>query len=208
MIMAGCSYVNFSANYYDPPSDYKEQTVRVWSGIAAGLHLKNRYSINVIDRDAAAKTHGIPFISGNNVYLPDDFIKYVFQNYYDDRFTVFACVIAHEVCHTEYGLPSEPPDVHFKTDVAAIQLLGNDTETAFNYYRSLFVMRNYWFARKGVAGHSFNVGWNLINGASMALGGPAVFKNWFATDLSKRMKLISRQYKIPSRKCFPRSSNK
>ena len=66
-------------------------------------------------------------------------------------------------------------------------------------------MRSYWFARKGVGGHMFNVGWNVLNLVCMAYTGSGYFANWFATDLEGRLKLISREYKVRSGISFKRS---
>ncbi|HOW35534.1 MAG TPA: hypothetical protein PL155_03900 [Candidatus Omnitrophota bacterium] len=200
--LSGCSTVNFSANYYTPPENYQYEIVQLWQKLQVQLKLQDGYKVNLIEGKDANKQKGIPFISGQTVFLPKDFVKYVYQNYYDDRFKILTNVIAHEVCHPEYNLPSKPPDEHAKTDFAAIKLLGSNAETAEYYYKSLYVMRNYWFARKGMAGHALNAGWNMMSAASLVFGGPTFFMDLYATDLDRRMKLISKEYKLSSNACF------
>jgi hypothetical protein len=67
-------------------------------------------------------------------------------------------------------------------------------------------MKNYWYARKGVAGHALNAGWNTANAALLVVTGHGHFADWFATDLDERMKLIANSNKIYSSDCFPRSA--
>ena len=205
LVTSGCSVINFSANYYTPPGNYQAEIMSIWRDLNVQIPFKNQYKISLMQRRDSRKLNGIPAISDKTVFLPLDFVKYVYQNYYDDRVKIFVSVIIHEVSHVEYGLPSKPPKQHVKTDVTAIKLLGEETAIAQDYYRSLFVVKNYWFARKGVAGHSLNAGWNILNGASLFFGGPAYFADFFATDLSQRMKIIAQHYALPSRKCFKRS---
>ncbi len=137
-----------------------------------------------------------------------NFIKYIYQNYYADRFKVMACIFVHELSHTEYNLLSTPVTEHFQTDKKAIELLASATScSAADYYKSLLVLRNYWFARKGVGGHAFNVGWNALQVASLVYAGSAHFVDWFATDLDKRMGLLVKEYKLKDRSCFKRSES-
>lgn len=201
----GCSTVNFSANYYTPPDNYKTEVNKIWAGSLKKLALKNQYTLRIVS-DQECSMKGIPEISGYTVKIPESFIKYAYQNYYNDRSLIIDCVIAHEVSHVEYSLFNQStPQAHFEVDKKAIELLSSKGIcSAQDYYKSLFVLRNYWFARKGLGGHTFNVGWNLAQVASMAYGGPASFRDWFATDLNKRLAFISRQYKIRSGSCFER----
>jgi len=204
-LCSGCSFLNFSANYYEPPGYYQDEVSFLWKKLQKQLTFKNTYQVRIVDGKASDKLNGIPAISGQTVMIPNDFIKYVYQNYYDHRFKILASVMVHEMTHTEYGLPSKPVDKHVQVDFVALKLLSADNEVAADYYRSLFVMKNYWFARKGVAGHALNAGWNAANAASLILGGPAMFADWYATDLSGRMKLITKRYQLKSIKCFERS---
>lgn len=201
-LLSGCSTINFSANYYTPPENYQTEISQLWQKLRTQLKLKGEYRVHLIEGKDADKQKGIPFISNQTVFLPKDFVKYVYQNYYDDRFKILTSVIAHEVCHGEYNLPSKPPDEHFKTDIVAIKLLGPDTETAEYYFKSLYVVRNYWFARKGMAGHALNAGWNMMSVASLVFGGPAFFMDLYATDLDRRMQLLVKEYKLTSNACF------
>ena len=206
LLTNGCSVINFSANYYAPPANYQKEVSDIWEKVTAQLPLKNAYRARIIQGRDSNRLDGIPAVSDRTVLLPNDFVKYIYQNYYNDRAKILVNVMVHEICHPEFGLPSKPPEEHFKADMAAIKLLGGDIKTAQYYYQSLYVMKNYWYARKGVAGHALNLGWNAINGVSAVLGGPAAFADFYATDLSHRMNLIAQQFRPISRSCFPRSS--
>ena len=208
LIGSGCSVMNFSANYYSPPPLYQQEIHGLWTKLTSELPLKNKYTYRIVTEQQAKGLKGIPAISGNTMILPENFVKYIYQNYYDDRMKVLTCVIVHELCHREFGGLSAPPEEHFKVDVQAIELLGGDRlATANYYYKSLCVMKNYWYARKGVAGHAFNTGWNLANAASAALGGPAAFVDWFATDLDRRLNMLKKKYKIIVTGAFERSAS-
>jgi hypothetical protein len=204
-LLSGCSTVNFSANYYTLPDAYETEIVHVWQKLYMQYQLTDGYKISVIEGDDEKKAKGIPFISNQTVYLPKIFIKYVYQNYYDDRLIVLTSVITHEVCHALYYLPSEPPDAHFQTDLAAIKLLGTNKETVENYFNSLVVVKNYCFARKGMAGHALNVGFNALSVSSVVMGGPGVFMDLYATDLTRRLRSIKRAYRFKPFKAFART---
>lgn len=208
LCLTGCSVINFSANYYTPPRNYQHEIVEIWQKVKQQIPLKHDYNIILVEGQDSRKLKGIPAISNNTVVLPQDFVKYVYQNYYDDRARIFASVIVHELTHREYDIPSRPAEKHFQADVAAIKLLGDNRRAAEYYYKSLYVVKNYWFARKGVAGHTLNASWNILNGVSYAVGGPACFADFFATDLSQRMNLLARHYHLPSGICFERSKEK
>lgn len=204
-LVSGCATVNFSANYYTLPENYQDEVLGIWQKLYLQYQLTDGYKISVIEGEDEKKSKGVPFISGQTVYLPKIFLKYVYQNYYDDRYIVITSVIAHELCHKLYDLPSEPPDVHFQTDLAAIKLLGAAQETVENYYNSLVVFRNYCFARKGMAGHALNVGINALSVGSMVMGGPGFFMDLYATDLTRRLKLIKREYRLRAVKAFAKT---
>jgi len=204
--LLGCFVVNFSGNYYALPTNCPAEIQGMWNKLMAELALKNSYRYVVLTDAQFEKSVGIPAISQHTVILPENFIKYVYQNYYDYRFVILTAVITHELCHPEYGLPSKPAKEHFKVDQVAIALLGKGQVNATFYYQSLYVMRNYWFARKGMGGHAFNVGWNAANAAAMVVTGHGYFADWFATDLDERMRLIARSTKLMTTDCFPRSS--
>lgn len=203
--LSGCSTVNFSANYYTPPDNYKAEVKKDWDTAIKKFALKNKYELRIVS-DGECSLKGIPEIAGYTVKIPESFIKYAYQNYYNNRALIIDCVVAHEVSHTEFSLFNQStPQAHFETDKKAIELLqAKGICSAQDYYKSLFVLKNYWFARKGMGGHAFNLGWNAVQVASLVYGGPASFKDWFATDLSKRMAYISKQYKVPSGSCFER----
>ncbi len=204
--IAGCSFVNFSGNYYDlPPAAYSD-VHRMWRGLKKDLALKHSYKYVILADREFKKSRGIPAIAGDTVIIPENFLKYIYQNYYDHRLVILTSVIVHEMCHREYDLPSKPPEQHFQVDRYAIALLGKGEGSATYYYQSLQVMKDYWFARKGVAGHAFNAGWNAANAAALMLTGHGHFADWFATDLDERMRLIARSYPLATRAAFPRST--
>lgn len=204
--LSGCATINFSAHYFTPPDNYLQEVTLIWNKILHQFSSKRSYALTVVEGENSKKLKGIPAISGTTILLPDEFIRYIYQNYYNDRAVIVRCAIVHELCHTEYGLVSSPPEKHSETDVAAIRVLGGDaTQTAQQYYKSLQVLKSYWFARKGVGGHAFNVGWNVANAAALALVGHGYFVDWFATDIAKRLQLLSRHYKISAGSCFRRS---
>lgn len=203
--VSGCAFVNFSANYYTPPAGYQLEVRELWQKLNSEIAFKGKYTYHLVGGSDADRLNGIPAISGNTVLIPNDFVKYVYQNYYDDRFKILAATAVHEICHAEFGLPSRPPSEHFKTDVKAIGLLGGNAAAANDFCKSLFVVKDYWFARKGVAGHALNAAWNTANAASLALGGPARFADLFATDLSERISLIVKGFHLPRERKFSRS---
>jgi len=206
LTLVGCSTLNFSANHYSPPSGYLTEVKEDWGELTARFTLKYNYTMDIVTDIQCQGLKGIPEIQNTNVRLPDKFVRYIYQNYYQDRFKVLSSIFAHEICHVEYGLPSSPPQVHFQTDQKAIEMLrSKNICSGVDYYKSLFVLRNYWFARKGVGGHAFNIGWNILQVASLVYAGSAHFVDWFATDLDKRLQLIARQYKIKGYSCFKRS---
>ncbi len=166
----------------------------------------SKYQFRIVGGKDSDRLKGIPAISDKTVLIPDDFIKYIFQNYYNDRFKILSATIVHEVCHAEFGLPSRPPKEHFKADLKAIGLLDGNAATADYFYKSLYVVKDYWFARKGVAGHALNAGWNAVNAAVLVLGGPAHFADFFATDLSERMNLITQAFHLRGGEKFHRSA--
>jgi len=199
----GCATLNFSANYYVSPNNYKLEVENLWEDLLKKLPLRYSYTMSIVDDDECKGLKGIPQIQGTHVLLPENLIKYIFQNYFKDRKTILTCTMAHELCHTEYNLMDlSTPQAHFLTDNKAIELLHSNLLTAQDYYRSLFVLKNYWFARKGAGGHALNAGWNLLNVASMVFVGYGYFRDWYATDISRRMQLCVKQYEVKDRGCF------
>lgn len=202
--MAGCAEVNFSANYYTPPAGYRQDVTALFERLTHKLPLSHHYRVQIVS-DKESK--GIPRIEGRTVQIPDKFVKYVYQNYYNDRFKVLLSVMMHELAHARFGLPDKPPKEHFLVDRKAVEgCAAYLTLTPEDYYRSLYVMRNYWFARKGMGGQLFNWGWNVGNAVSLATVGAGYFRNWFATDLGIRMKLMIKTYHLRSRGAFKRSA--
>ena len=124
----------------------------MWGKLLNDLSLQGKYKYVILADSEFKKSTGIPAISEHTVIIPENFLKYIYQNYYEHRFIILSAVITHELCHAEFHLPSAPPKEHFKADQHAIALLGKGKVSATFYYQSLYVMKNYWFARKGVAG--------------------------------------------------------
>ena len=209
-LWSGCATLHFSAHYYTPPQHYTEEVEQIWKQTIASLPLLYEYTVRVVADNAYPKMKGIPHILGNEVRLPDFYIRYVYQNYYNDRQTVLTNTIVHELCHREYALHDcQTPQLHFAVDHAAIEMLKRaELYSPQDYYKSLYVLRNYWFARKGVMGHVLNVGWNVANIACLIFVGRGYFKDWYATDVAKRMQLCARTYDLLEGMQFTRSRSR
>jgi len=203
--LQGCSFINFSANYYTPPTHYRQEVALAWQKLHSQLPLKKEYRLRLVNGRDSDRLNGVPAVSENTVLLPDDFVKYVYQNYYSDRLKIFGSILVHEITHPEYDLPSRPPKQHFRADVAAITLLGNSRGVAQDYYNSLRVMKDYWFARKGVGGHALNAAWNTLNAGLLLVTGRGYFADFYATDLEQRMGLIAQRYQLSHTRGFNRS---
>ena len=174
VMLNGCATVNFSANYYTPPDNYRTQVRDIWDELIKKTKVSGNYQMAIV-ADGACKM-GIPEIEARLVKLPDSFIKYVYQNYYADRKKIFDCVVAHEISHVEYDLHNiSTPKAHYEVDKKAMDLLSNaGICRPQDYYNTFIVLKNYWFARKGMAGHMANAGWNLRPAASRHLTRPPI----------------------------------
>ena len=86
-LLSGCATLNFSANYYSPPSNYKAEVEKLWKELIYNLPLKYSYSIQIVS-DEECNTKGIPGINNGVVKIPDNFIKYMYQNYYEHKFII------------------------------------------------------------------------------------------------------------------------
>jgi len=106
--LSGCSVINFSANYYTPPANYQNEILQIWKKLKGQIPLKYDYKLSIIGGKDFNKLNGIPAISNRNVLLPEDFVKYVYQNYYDDRSKIFSSVIVHEISHSRTKLRIKP----------------------------------------------------------------------------------------------------
>jgi hypothetical protein len=150
----------------------------------------------VICKDKDTQIPGVPQIKNGTVYLPQYFIQYVYEFYYNYRVPIFTCLIAHEIAHAEYGLPDKPPKQHYLCDKAAIEnmLIKYTPYNENHYYSKLKVVSDYWSARKGVGGHLANVGWNVFNMATLAYVGVGSLGNLYATDISTRLKLMKKDH--------------
>jgi len=187
LFLSGCASVNFSSKYYTPPPTYKADIDEVWNtAMKLPLKYKNYYSYK-ISQDSETKSAGVPQIYNNIVYLPEYFIKYVYEFYYPKYHKqILACIILHELAHPEGGINDKPPDVHFDCDKYAIDnFLPHTTCSIDDFYSSLIVMKNYWSARKGAGGHLFNASYNL---AVAWYGG--IFVDMYATDIKARLSYL------------------
>ena len=199
--LVGCATVNFSSKYYQLPENYKEDIETILRSVILPIKSSRPWYICVDECDKSAS--GIPYTDKTTaIYLPKTFLQYVYEFYYNDRRTIILCTFLHEIAHTEFNLPSKPPDQHYLTDKATIENLFyspiNSISTAFftpsDMYSSLLVMQDYWRARKGLGGHLFNIGWNVLNLATLAYAGSGTFVDWFATDIATRINLLRRDY--------------
>ncbi len=209
-LLSGCATVNFSSKYYTLPTDYKKDIDEVWNEIILKVPLKykNYYSYRIV-KDNQTSLAGIPQIKqeGNNVVvmLPEYFIKYVWEFYYPICHKyVIDCVFIHELGHPESGYSDKPPEQHFLCDKYTIEKLMLPNYTSNTYYSTLIVIKDYWSARKGVGGHLFNWGWNILNLYSIAMGGFGSVGDLYATDLNYRISAIKSTYPYTTF-CFKRN---
>lgn len=78
-LLTGCATVNFSANYYVPPQNYRAEIEGLWREFVSAVPLKYAYN----------------------------FHKYAYQNYYADRFVILSSLVAHEICHADFKRSKE-----------------------------------------------------------------------------------------------------
>lgn len=207
-LLSGCATLNFSAHYYTLPTNYQEDFKRCWIDLTSKLDLVDTYIIDITTDKGTKGTAGVPEIEGTTIRVPLNYIKYVYQNYYNDRCKIFKCILTHEICHTEYSMRMGTLQQHYEVDRKAISMLIFAGEaTSEDYYKSLFVTSDYWFSRKGVLGHVGNFLWNALNIFSLAYTGVGEVGNLYATDLSWRMIFIAGDYEVESGSKFERSSS-
>ncbi len=218
--LSGCATLNFSSKYYNPPSDYQAEVKAICGKLINGLKttpgLKYNYKIKICT-ERETKPSGIPQVApdkqlpgGSNftIYLPDYFIRYVYEFYYKYREVILASIITHEIAHREFNLPDIPPAAHYLTDKAAVEkLLCYTPATITDFYNSLYVLHYYWKARKGAAGHAGNILLNVGSVASAAFGGPSFFGDLYATDVTTRIYKFRRDFPAYSKIIFKRSKN-
>jgi hypothetical protein len=218
LLLSGCAAVNFSSKYYNPPSSYQNDVELISAKLISGLKtkpgLKYNYKIKICS-EKETKPSGIPQVALNKevpdgrnftIYLPEYFIRYVYEFYYNYREVILASIIAHEIAHREFNLPDTPPATHYLTDKEAIsKILPYTPATTTDFYNSLYVLHYYWKARKGVAGHAGNVLLNVGSVASAAFGGPSFFGDLFATDVTTRIYKFRHDFPAYSKITFKRS---
>lgn len=219
LLLSGCAAVNFSSKYYNPPPNYRNDVESISARLIANLKtnpgLKYNYKIKICS-ERETKPSGIPQVAldkevpgGTNftIYLPEYFIRYIYEFYYNYREVILASIIAHEIAHREFNLPDTPPAAHYLTDKeAVIKLLPHTPATATDFYNSLYVLHYYWKARKGVAGHAGNILLNAGSLASAAFGGPSYFGDLFATDVTTRIYKFRRDFPVYSKITFKRQT--
>ena len=198
IFVSGCATVNFSSKYYTLPQDYETDIQSIWNEFVKKVPLKYEYNYS-IDKDrlnVIGAIPGIPFIHGVHISLPEYYIRYIYEFYYDDRKAILFSTIAHEMAHTEFNCPAEPPEQHYLCDKAALEnlIIPHTQFGAISFYSHLKILSDYWNARKGVVGHVANAGLNIASVFSVLNGGGGIFGNMYATDISTRMKLMVRDY--------------
>ena len=197
--LSGCATVNFSSKYYAPPVDYHNEVTAIHREVTDGLDksigLKYYYSIKICS-EKETTTPGVPEIQPDHtVLIPEYFIRYVYEFYYLDRKVILTSLLCHELAHHEYNIPYNSPQTHYLTDKKAIDcLLPHTSATSLDFYNTLCIFQYYWSARKGAGGHLFNIGWNAMNIAAIALGGFGSVGDLYATDISTRISLMRRDY--------------
>lgn len=214
--LAGCATVNFSSKYYTPQANYKDDVAYVFNTVTQSMPLKYTYSFWITE-DKQTNPPGIPQVDAkdrNNenhyrIAIPDYFVKYIYEFYYNNRYEILITIFLHEIAHIEFGIASQPPATHYLCDKSAIENLLKPHNRLYGvneFYSMLIVMQNYWQARKGLGGHLFNIGWNVFNAATLFFYGQGTFTDWFATDIDTRINLLRRDY--PGVKfVFKRSAN-
>lgn len=195
--LVGCATVNFSSKYYTLPENYKDDIALVFNTITKSISLKYAYAYR-ITKDNETATPGVPQNENCVISIPDYFIRYVYEFYYNNRFEIFICLFLHEIAHSEFNLPSEPPKTHYLCDREAIEKLLKPYNTLYgvnDFYSTLCVIDNYWRARKGLGGHFFNIGWNALNAISLFYGGSGSIGDLYAVDIATRVQLMRRDYR-------------
>lgn len=198
--LSGCATVNFSSKYYTPPTNYEKDIEEVWNEINTKVPLKHKgYYCYRIVKDNKTNPPGIPqsISEGNNriILIPEYFIKYVWEFYYPNYHKdIISCLFSHELGHPESGYSDKPPEQHLLCDKYTIQNLLLPSVTSSTYYSTLIVVRDYWSARKGIGGHLFNIGWNILNVGTYLFAGYGYFVDWYSTDLNNRISTIKATY--------------
>lgn len=119
------------------------------------LDLKNNYSVKILSKEEMEKIvkSGSPAIDKNTIYFDDLYFKYLYGQknslFYRIRKKDLACIIAHEICHSEYNLPSQPIIKHFEVDKQAINMLSNFGIDWIDYFGALARVNNYLQTRGG-----------------------------------------------------------
>jgi len=194
--LGGCATVNFSSKYYTPPPDYKDDVALVFNTITKSVPLKYTYAYK-ISKDRETEIPGVPQIKNGEISIPDYFLRYIYEFYYNNRFEILICIFLHEMAHSEFNLPDKPPETHYLCDREAIERLLKPYNTLYgvnDFYSALCVVDNYWRARKGLGGHLFNIGWNVLNAISLFYGGSGSIGDLYAVDIATRVQLTRRDY--------------
>ncbi len=200
IFISGCATVNFSSKYYTLPNAYEKDIQEVWNEINTKIPLKHKgYYFYRIVKDNQTTPPGMPqsVSEGNNriILIPEYFIKYVYEFYYPAYHKIIiGCLFAHELGHPESGYLSSTPQQHILCDRYTIENLMLPYYTSNDYYSMLIVAKDYWSARKGVGGHLFNIGWNILNVGTYLFAGFGYFNDWFATDVNNRISALKSTY--------------
>jgi hypothetical protein len=198
--LSSCATVNFSSKYYTPPSNYDKDIAEAWNEILIKVPLKNKshYSYRIV-KDKETKPAGMPqsIKEGDNfvILVPEYYIKYVYEFYYPNYHKIImCCLFSHELGHPESGYSSDTIPQHILCDKYTIEHLLIPTVSPVDYYSTLVISAKYFSARKGLGGHAFNIGWNILNAATFVFVGYGYFNDWYANDINKRLYALRRSY--------------
>lgn len=188
LALSGC------ATYYTYvlPTNYNSEVEGVLSHFNK-LNLKNKYSVKILSKEEMERVvkSGSPAIDKNTIYFDDLYLKYLYGQknslFYHIRKKDLACIIAHEICHTEYDLPTQPLEKHFEVDKAAINMLRNFGIDWVDYFGALARVNNYLQTRGGDFA-------NFLKQAAWWTGTLTVGIGLFETDIPTRYMMVIQYY--------------
>ena len=150
MALIGCA----TYHTFVLPTNYNSEAEDVLRHFS-NLDLKNSYSVKILSKEEMEKIvkSGSPAINKNTIYFDDLYLKYLYGQknslFYSIRKKDLACIMAHEICHSEYNLPMQPIDKHFEVDKEAISMLSNFGIDWIDYFGALARVNNYLQTRGG-----------------------------------------------------------
>lgn len=187
-MLSGCA----TYQSYVLPANYNSEVEEVLNHFNK-LNLRNKYSVKILSKEEMERVvrSGSPAIEKNTIYFDDLYLKYLYGQknglFYHIRKKDLACLMAHEISHAEYGLPSEPVEKHFEVDKAAIAMLSNFGIDWVDYYGALARIGNYLETRGG----DFT---NFLKQTAWWVGTLSVGIGLFETDVSTRSVMVAQSY--------------